>query len=106
MKSPYSAAIGDIVLIKDDLPRGSWRVGRIAEVLKSEDGEIRSARVTLPSNKVLGRLLNLLYPIECPFPKEENGKNEQKGESETTIQDDVRRRRPQRQAAIRTLDNI
>ena len=106
MKSPYSASIGDIVLIKDDLPRGSWRIGRIAELVKIGDGEIRSAKVSLPSDKVLGRPLNLLYPIECPFAKDENGTNEHKEDSETAIKDNEQTRRPKRQAAIRALENI
>ena len=72
VKSPYSATKGDIVLIKDDLPRGSWRIGRIVDLVKSADGEIRSAKVLLPTRKVLGRPLKLLYPIECPLEKEEH----------------------------------
>ena len=106
MKSPYSATIGDIVLNKDDLPRGSWRISRIAELVKCGDGEIRSAKVSLPSDKMLGIPLNLLYPIECPITKDENGTNEHKGDSETAIKDNEQTRRPKRQCAIRALENI
>ena len=106
MKSPFSATIGDIVLIKDDLPRENWRICRIAELVKSGDGEICSAKFSQPSDKVLGRPLNLLYPIECPFAKDENGTNEHKGDSEMAIKDNEQTRRPKRQAAIRALENI
>ena len=57
--------IGDVVLIKDNLPRGSWRMGRIRELVYSGDGHVRSATVLLPSNRMVGRPLNLLYPVEC-----------------------------------------
>ena len=52
-------------MIKDDLPRGSWRTGRIQELISSRDGHIRSATVLLPSKKMIGRPLSLLFPIEC-----------------------------------------
>ena len=64
--SQFSARIGDVVLIKEDnLPRGSWRLGRIEELIKSRDGLIRSAKVLLSSNKMVGRPLSLLFPVEC-----------------------------------------
>ena len=31
--------IGDIVQIKDSLPRGTWRMGCILEMIRSSDGE-------------------------------------------------------------------
>ena len=68
--SPYSATEGDSVLIKDELPRGSWRLGGIEELVNIRDGEIRSAKVLLPSRKVIERPLKLLYPIECPLGKD------------------------------------
>ena len=107
VKSPYSATKGDIVLIKDELPRGSWRIGRIVELVKSVDDEIRSAKVLLPSRKVFGQPLKLLYPIKCPLGNEEhiidrNNKNSQ-GESKAHDKTMVR---PKGQAAIRALDNI
>lgn len=63
-KSPFTPNVGDVVLGKDDLPRGSWRLGRIQELIRSRDGLIRSARVLLPSNKIVGRPLSLLFPVE------------------------------------------
>ena len=65
VQSHFTANIGDVVLVKDDLPRGSWRLGRIQELTKSRDGHYRSARVLLSSNRIIGRPLSLLYPIEC-----------------------------------------
>ena len=43
--------IGDIVQIKDSLPRGTWRVGRIVEMIMSSDGEQRAARVNDAKSK-------------------------------------------------------
>ena len=63
--SQFSANVGDVILIKDDLPRGSWRMGRIQDLITSRDGQKRSAKSLLPSKKILGRPLSLLYPIEC-----------------------------------------
>ena len=66
LKSPYKANVGDVVLIKDNLPRGTWRIVRSKELVVSRDNQIRSAKVLLPNNKTIGRPINLLFPIECP----------------------------------------
>ena len=50
--------------------RGAWRMGRIKELIKSGDGQVRSARILLPNNKVIGRPINLLFPTECPTTDE------------------------------------
>ena len=49
--------IGDIVLMKDDdLPRNQWRMGRIIEVVKSNDGLVRVASIRLtPCGTILQR---------------------------------------------------
>ena len=69
--------IGDIVQIKDSLPRGTWRMGRIVEVIRSSDGEERAARVMMPNRNILQRSIIHLYPIECndEEPNKENDGN-------------------------------
>ena len=67
--------IADVVLIKDNLPRGSWRMGRIRELVNSRDGHVRSAKVLLPSNRMVGRPLNLLYPVECQVTETDKTQN-------------------------------
>ncbi|XP_053386648.1 uncharacterized protein LOC128550835 [Mercenaria mercenaria] len=41
--SVMESSVGDIVIIKDELPRSSWRMGRIEETQQSKDGKVRSA---------------------------------------------------------------
>ena len=57
--------VGDVVLIKENLPHGRWRVGVIHELIRGKDQMIRSARVLISPNRYLHRALSLLYPIEC-----------------------------------------
>ena len=39
--------VGDVVLIKENLPRGQWKVDRISKLIKGKDDVIRSAKVML-----------------------------------------------------------
>ena len=48
------------MLLKEDLPRGVWKMAKITELILSNDGKIRGAKVLLPTTKVLNRPLNLL----------------------------------------------
>ena len=64
MVFPFMPKIGDVVLIKEDLPRGRWNMGRIVDSVKSTDGNVRSLKVKLKTGRVIGRPLNLLFPIE------------------------------------------
>ena len=61
--------VGEVVLVKENLPRGYWKVGRICELFQSRDKRIRSARITFGPNKFVNRALSYLYPIECPDEK-------------------------------------
>ena len=65
MKSLYKLSVGDMTLIEDRLPRGAWQMGRIKELVNSRDGEVRFAKIVLPNNKIIGRPLNVLFPMEC-----------------------------------------
>ena len=56
--------IGVIVLVKEDLPRTCWKIGKAVAVIQSSDGNKRSADVLMPSGRIIRRPLTLLYPIE------------------------------------------
>jgi len=62
--------IGDIVLIKDDipLPRGRWRVGRIIELIVGRDGAVRGAKLKTTSNQ--GRHTTAYRPTKKLIPFE------------------------------------
>jgi hypothetical protein len=63
--SPITPAVGHLVVIKDEkLARGSWRIGRIVELLQGSDGVVRSAMVKVPSGRVVRRPIALLCPFE------------------------------------------
>ncbi|XP_065886729.1 uncharacterized protein [Dysidea avara] len=77
--SKQKPQIGDVVLIKENLPRGQWKIGKISKLIKGRDNAIRSAEVTLPSRRCLHRALKLFYPIECPdtdYTVEDNTESE------------------------------
>lgn len=56
--------VGDIALIKDDLPRCSRKFGKAVRLQKCSDGLIRSASLNISSGQTLTRPLNLLYPMK------------------------------------------
>ena len=66
-----------MVLIKDNVPRGCWKVGKVVGLVSSLDGCVRSAKVSLSSGHVIVCPLNLLYPIEvCEGASEPTESNE------------------------------
>ena len=110
VRSPFLATTGDVVLIKDELPRGKWRLGRIQELVQSEDEGFRSAKLLLPSNKLIGRSLNLLYPIECPAndtnTEEDNAERGRAISNNGTQDNQQNEPRPKRQTARKAQDRI
>ena len=58
---------GKIVLIKEqDTLRGTWMMERIEETIVVGDSNVHSAKVRLPSHKIISGLINLLYLLELP----------------------------------------
>ena len=56
---------GEIVIIKeDDVPRSSWKLGKIMRLMPSRDYKIRSAEIQLPSKSIVKRAVNYLYSFE------------------------------------------
>ena len=112
--------IGDIAQIKDLLPRGTWRMGRIVEIVRSSDGEERIARAMIPNRNILQRSIIHLYPIEC-YDEEPNKENDDnllndnnlkvKHDEKTTQEQDknnetAKRNRPVRREAQEARDKI
>ena len=69
--SEISAAEGDIVLVYDDTPRSTWKMGRIQELYKGNDGHERSTRVRTQGRDIT-RALYKLYPFELTIIEESN----------------------------------
>uniref|UniRef100_A0A914ELN7 Integrase catalytic domain-containing protein n=1 Tax=Acrobeloides nanus TaxID=290746 RepID=A0A914ELN7_9BILA len=61
----FTPLVNEIVLLKDEnQPKIHWNLGRVMELVKSADGEVRVARVKTSIGHVLTRPINLLYPLE------------------------------------------
>ena len=62
------------MLLQEDLPRGVWKMAKITELISSNDGKIRAAKVLLPTKKVLNRPINLLSTrvVSCAISTEVN----------------------------------
>ena len=59
--------VGEVVIVKEDnVPRGMWKVGRIEELVKGSDGNIRTVRIYLPNGKSYYRTINHIFPLEIP----------------------------------------
>lgn len=57
--------IGDIVLSLDEkLPRGSWPMGRVTEVLRSADGRVRKARLKTEHGEYLRPIAKMCLLLE------------------------------------------
>ena len=81
-------------------------MGRIHELINSKDGQVRSAKVLLPSNKIIGRPLNLLYPIECPVEDTETSSNDINSDRHILKgngAEEVKTNKPKRQAAMKRI---
>ena len=84
-------------------------MGRIHELISSKDGQIRSAKVLLPSNKIIGRPLNLLYPIECPVEDTKTSSNDINSDRQILNgngAEEVQTSKPKRQAANKAMKRI
>ena len=77
-------------------------MGRIKELIQSRDGQVRSAKILLPNNKVIGRPINLLFPIECPTTDGAEETTRGNDSVNTNEQNDVKTDlvKPKRDAAI------
>ena len=71
-----------MVLIKDNLPRGSWKISKIIALNEGNDGQIRSAKIMLPNGKATIRAINHLYPLETSFTDDSSGRTHRNSQRE------------------------
>ena len=101
--------VGDVVQIKENLPRGAWKVGKILELISNTDGIERAAKILLPSKNIINRSLNMLYPLECEVVvnkeakeesnKEDSNQREEQDDQPEVNSNDDKNNRPRRKAA-------
>ena len=63
--------VNDIVIIKDDkLPRHQWQLGRVMELIRGRDENVRAVKLMVGKNRArIDRPINLLYPLEFDVGK-------------------------------------
>lgn len=84
-----------LVLWTYSQPRGTWKYGKIIQLVSSTDGKIRSAIVQLSKNKNLQRPNKLLYPLEMCL---DNGTPRNSEPAEQTI--DMKKTKLKQQPAV------
>ena len=84
---------GEPVIIYDEAqPRGLWRLGRILELIHSNDGETRAARIKVISKT--GRPTTLKRPIQHLYPLEIGEPSKAVEQKEETQKDKLTRDEP------------
>ena len=105
IESYYSPKVDDVVLIKDNVPRGCWKVGKVVSLVSSLDGCVRSAKVYLSSGRVIARPSNHFYPLEvCEGASDPTESNEK--QPSVPSKEESTNRRKIRTAAKRAKEKI
>ncbi|WKX93844.1 hypothetical protein Q1695_011255 [Nippostrongylus brasiliensis] len=96
--------LGEVVLIEQDLiPRGCWPYGKVVEIIPSQDGLVRSAKILMPNHRVIQRPLNKIYPLEIRSIDEKPA-GEIPTDKDVTTSNDTRREKLPRSSKERALD--
>ncbi|VDP59621.1 unnamed protein product, partial [Heligmosomoides polygyrus] len=86
---------GEVVLVSSSiLPRNSWKLGRILDVVRSEDGQIREAELRIGGGGTIRRPPNLLIPLEI---RQETG---QRSEDNPLEEEILEREVPERRREV------
>ena len=97
-----AVAIGDVVLIHDNVPRNPrWKIGVVTDLHKGKDGLVRSVSLRVSSDTELLRSIEKLYPFE--LSNEHNVEGTEKEEKEAIAD---KQRPPVRPAAQKTIHRI
>uniref|UniRef100_A0A7I4YJW5 DUF5641 domain-containing protein n=1 Tax=Haemonchus contortus TaxID=6289 RepID=A0A7I4YJW5_HAECO len=66
-----------VLLADDNLPRNTWKMGRISALKPGRDGAIREVELHMPNGNILRRPINLLVPLELNDDTESLGESQQ-----------------------------
>ncbi|VDO39786.1 unnamed protein product, partial [Heligmosomoides polygyrus] len=70
--SPRQPEPGQVVLLADpNLPRNTWKMGRITNVTANSEGIVREVELVMPNRRVTKRAINQLIPLELGGPEEQ-----------------------------------
>ena len=94
----FELTVGNIVLISDDTPRSTWRLGKILELFESRDGNVRSVKLQTSSGIVTRPVIKLVN-LEIMSQDCNNEPIERYKEY-------VKSRPPKREAALRAQSKI
>ena len=103
---PRSPVVGEVVVVHDEhYPRSLWKLGRVTDVIASNDGKVRGAVVKVMTNGkpiILRRPISCLYPLEV-MPSSDTDVPNPNGtnviETINDVDDSVAHSRPVREAA-------
>ena len=96
-----AVAIGDVVLIHDNVPCNQWKIGVVTDLHKGKDGFVRSVSLRVSSGTELLRPIEKLYPLE--LSSEHNVQGTEKEEKEAIAD---KQRPPVRLAAQKAIHRI
>ena len=97
---------GDIVLVHDDVPRATWRMAVIEELIVGQDGLTRAAAIRT-STGTTSRPITRLYRLELSAEQDGSAADGVKENSEQPTCDIVREdRRPKRATARRAAERF
>ena len=101
--APQTIKVGDVVLIHDDLPRGSWKMAVIKRLIDGHDGYVRAAEVRTKNGQT-NRPISKLYPLE--ISTDENDTVTELENSDDKHLPPVMTQRPTRSSAVKAKENI
>ena len=106
-RSPIS---GEIVIIHDENhPRSFWKLGRVTDLIKGDDGQIRGAVIDVVTNgkpQTLRRPITRLYPLEVMLKAKKSSTIYDQDDSTQNVTVDNPVSRPVRAAAQRARQQV
>ena len=109
-RTPRAPVLDEVVLIHEEgLKRTQWRLGRVHELVKSSDGQIRGVVLKVNCN---GRVHILRRPVQCLYPLEvaQRTVSDDELQSQQDTEDkpisDTRYDKPVREAAVQARQRV